>query len=203
MENKMAKFAVVQLGYEQEINQDAFQKFTSKELKKTFKCNKVEELEYCNKSIAEVSKSTGIATHDLSQLSRKLISTELDDMAKIRCGSETETKIFVLSDDASATSLAFDVLKNQSIIKLFQLDDEDIAIFVKSIGVIQSADDSISSLNEAKELCESLNEIESELGLSLVYRSAIDEIDEKISDIEIDLERSKEIVAKTLEAQWG
>lgn len=199
----MAKFIAVQRTYKQESDQDAFQKFTSKELKKTFKCKKVEELEYCNKSIAKAAKFTGIATYDLSQLSRKLTSTDLDDMTKNLYRSEKETKIFILSDDASATSLIFDVLKNEFIIRFFKLDDEDITEFTDSIELIQSADESISSLNEAKELCESLNEIELDLGLSLVYHGAIDEIEEKISDTESDLERSKETVAEIFEAQWG
>jgi hypothetical protein len=199
----MAKFIAVQTTYKQESDQDALQKFTSKELKKTFKCKKVEELEYCKKSISKVAKFTGIATYDLSQLSRKLTSTDLADMTKNRYRSEKETKIFVLSDDSSETALAFDVLKNNVIIKLFQLKDEEVNNFIESIEIIQSADDSINSLNEAKELCESLNEIESDLGLSLVYHGAINEIDEKISDIESDLDQSKETVAEIFELQWS
>ena len=198
----MAKFAAVQLGYKQEINQDAFQKFTSRELKKTLKCKKVAELKYCNKSNSKIAEFTGIAPYKLNQLSRILTATDLDDLTKNRYRTEEETKIFILSDDASATSLAFDVLKNEFIIKLFQLDDEDIENFTDSIELIQSADDSISSLDEAKELCESLNALESDLGLSLVYHSAIDEIDEKISDIESDVETSKDILSEIFETQW-
>ena len=199
----MAKFAAVQLGYKQEINQDAFQKLTSKELKKTLKCKKVAELKYCNKSNLKIAEFTGIAPYKLNQLSRILTAIDLDDLTKNRYRTEEETKIFILSDDASATSLAFDVLKNEFIIKLFQLDDEDIANFTDSIELIQSADDSISSLDEAKELCESLNALESDLGLSLVYHSAIDEIDEKISDIESDVETSKDILSEIFETQWS
>jgi hypothetical protein len=199
----MAKFIAAQLTYKQESDQDALQNFTSKELKKTFKCKKVEELKYCNKSVAKVAKSTGIAAYELNQLIRKLTSTDLDDMKKNRYRSDKETKIFVLSDDASQTAIAFNVLKNEFTIKFFKLDDSEVSDCIESLEIIQSADDSISSLNEAKELCESLNEIESDLGLSLVYHSAIDEIDEKISDIESDLERSREAVAEIFEAQWS
>lgn len=199
----MAKFIAAQLTYEQESDHDAFQNFTSKELKKTFNCKKVEELKCCNKSITKVSKFTGISDYKLSELSRTLTSTDLDDLSENSYRSDKETKIFVLSDDASATALSFDMLKSDFLIKLFQLDAGQVTIFNHSIEVIQSVDETISSLNEAKALCESLNEIESDFGLSLVYHRAIDEIDEKISDIESDLEDSKETVAEIFEAQWG
>lgn len=199
----MAKFIAAQLTYKQESDQDALQNFTSKELKKTFNCKKVEELKYCNKSIAKVEKFTGISDYKLNELVRTLTSTDLDDLSENRYRSDNETKIFVLSDDASATALSFDILKSDFIIKLFQLDARQVTKFNHSIEIIQSVDETISSLNEAKELCESLNEIESDLGLSLVHHSAIDEIAEKISDIESELEHSKETVAEIFEAQWG
>jgi hypothetical protein len=203
MEKKMAKFVAVQVSGNQEINEDSFQKFTSKELKKTFKCKKVAELKYCKKSNSKLAEFTEISEYKLNQLSRILTSTDLDDMSENRYGSDEDTKIFIVSDDALATSLAFDVLKNKCIIKFFQLDEEEVTNCIHSIETIQSADDLISSLYEAKELCESLNAIESDLGLSLVYHSAIDEIDEKIYDTESDVETSKETLEEIFEAQWN
>lgn len=199
----MAKFIAAQLTYKQESDQDALQNFTSKELKKTFNCKKVEELKYCNKSVAKVAKSTGIAAYELNQLSKKLTSTDLDRIIKNRFRGEKETKVFVLSDDALATALAFNVLKNEFTIKFFKLDDSEVSNFIELLEIIQSADDSISSLNEAKELCESLNSIESDFDLSLINYGALHEIEEKISDIKSDLESSKETVAEIFEAQWG
>lgn len=198
----MAKFVAIQASSYQEVNQEAFQKFTTSELKKTFKCKKVVELKCCNKSNSKVSKFADISDYKLNQLSRVLTSTDLDDMTENRYGSSDETKIFILSDDASTASLAFDLLKNDCVIKFFQLGDDEVTNFTQSIETIQSADDSISSLSDAKELCESLNSIESELGLTLVYNSAIDEIDDKISDIESDVETSKETLEEIFEAKW-
>ena len=84
----------------------------------------------------------------------------------------------------------------------FELNNEEITNFMHSIATIQSADDLLSSLDEAKELCESLNRIESDVGLTLVYRSAEDEIEEKISDIESEVETSKETLEEIFEAKW-
>jgi uncharacterized phage infection (PIP) family protein YhgE len=123
-------------------------------------------------------------------------------MTEIRYGSDENTKIFVLSDDASASALAFDILKSNCIIKLFQLENEDVTTLTNSIETIQSADDLISSLDDAKDLCESLNSLQEDLGLSLVYNGAIDDIEEKISDIESDVETSNETLEEIFEAQW-
>jgi hypothetical protein len=199
----MAKFIAVQQSYEHETNQDTFKKFTSKELKKTIKCEKVEELKYYNKSNSKLAEFAEISEYKLNQLSRMLSSTDLNDMTENRYGNMEDTKIFILSDDASTTALAFDVLKDNCIIKLFQLDNEEVTNFTNSIETIQSEDDSISSLNEAKELCESLNIIESDLNLSLVYHDAINDIDEKISDIESDVETSKKTLDEIFELQWS
>ena len=199
----MAKFLAVQVSDKQEINQDAFQKFTSKELKKTFKCKKVAELKYCKKSNSKLADFAEISEYKLNQLSRVLTSTDFEDMSENRYGSDDDTKIFILSDDALSTSLVFDMLTDNCIIKLFQLDNEEVTNFTHSVETIQSADDLISSLHEAKELCESLNSIESDLGLSLVYHSAIDEIDEKIYDVESDVDTSKETLEEVFEAKWS
>ena len=199
----MAKFVAIQMSKNQEKNQDVFQKFTTRELKKTFKCKKVAELKYCKKSNSKVAEISKISEYELNQLSRILGSTDLDDMSESRYKSVEETKVFVFSDDASSTALAIDMLEDVCIIKFFQLDEEAITSFTDSIETIQSADDSISSLNEAKELCESLNTIESDLGLTLVYHSAIDDIDENISDIESDVETSNKTLEEIFDAKWN
>ena len=87
--------------------------------------------------------------------------------------------------------------------KMFELSNEEVNNFIHSIETIQSADDLISSLEEAKELCKSLNSIESDLGLTLVYSRATDEIDEKISDIESDVETSNGTLEEIFEAKWN
>ena len=200
----MAKFVAVQLSDYQEINKEAFQKFTASELKKTFKCKKVAELKNYKKSNSSLAKFAEISEYKLNELSRIVTSTDLDDMTENSFGSEADTKIFILSDDALTTSLVFDVLKKNCIIKFFELnDDEEVMNFIDSIETIQSADDSISSLNEAKELCESLKSIQYDVGLTLVYHSALDEINEKISDIESDVETSNETLEEIFETQWN
>ena len=198
----MAKFAAVQLRDNQEINKNAFKRFTISELKNKIKCKEVLEVKYNKKSNAKLSKMTDIDEYKLNQLSGIMSSSNLDDMTENSYISKENTKIFIFSDDASSTALAFDVLNNNCMIKLFELNNEEITNFMHSIATIQSADDLISSLDEAKELCESLNRIESDVGLTLVYRSAEDEIEEKISDIESDVETSKETLEEIFEAKW-
>ena len=203
MEKKMAKFIAFQLSDKQKINQDAFQKITSKDLKKTCRCKKVTELKYGQKSVSKLAEFAEISEYKLDQLIRILSSTDFDDMSENNYGSDEDTKIFILSDDAIATSLEYDELKDKCIIKLFKLDEDEVTNFNNSIETIQSADDSIDSLNEAKELCESLQSIESDLDISLVYRSALDEIEERISDIESDVKTSKETLEEIFENQWN
>jgi hypothetical protein len=203
MEKKMAKFIAIQMIDYQEINKSSFNKFTATELKKMLKCKKVIELKFNAKSSSKAAEFTDISDYKLNQLSRTLMSTYLEDMTENRFGEDDRTKIFIFSDDASNTALAFDVLDDNCIIKMFELDNDGITNFIHSIHTIQTADDSISSLEEAKELCESLNTIESDLGMRLVYHSATDDIDEKISDIESDVETSNETLEEIFEAKWG
>jgi hypothetical protein len=203
MEKKMAKFIAFQLSDKQKINQDAFQKITSKDLKKTCRCKKVTELKYGQKSVSKLAEFAEISEYKLNQLSSILSSTDLDDISEMRYGSNEDTKIFILSDDASAKSVAFKDLKDKCIIKFFQLNDEQVTNFTHSIEIIQSAEDLIYSLDEAKELCESLKLIQDDVGLTLVYRNALDEIDEKNSDIESDVETSKETLEEIFDTQWN
>lgn len=199
----MAKFIAIQLSDYQEDNKEKFEKFTTAELKKTLKCKKVVQLNHSAKSKVKVSEFSGIAEYKLTQLSTTLISTDLEDMTERSYFQKENTKIFIVSDDASITALAFDVLTDNCTMKMFELNDDEITNFINSIETIQSAGDLISSLEEAKELCESLNELESDLGLTLLYHSATDEIDDKIYDIERDVETSNETLEEIFEAKWN
>ncbi len=199
----MAKFIAIQMTDYQEVNKNSFNKFTTTELKKMLKCKKIMSLKFNAKSTSKLAEFSDISDYKLNKLSRTLMSTHLEDMSENRYGEDKDTKIFIISDDASYTALALDVLAEHCIIKLFQLDNDEITNFIHSIETIQTADDSISSLEEAKELCESLNTIESDLGMRLVYHSATDDIDEKISDIESDVETSNETLEEIFEAKWG
>jgi hypothetical protein len=203
MEKKMAKFIAIQLTDYQEVNKNYFDKFTTTALKKMLKCEKVMQLKYNAKSNSKAAEFADVADYKLNQLVRTLTSTYFEDMTENRYAENENTKIFIISDDASSTALAFDVLTENYSLKIFELDDDEITNFIHSIETIQSADDSISSLEEAKELCESLSTIEADLGLSLLHRSATDEIDEKISDIESDVETSNETLEEIFEAKWG
>ena len=203
MEREMAKFAAVQNFNYQDINQDEFKKISASNLKRKLKCNKVIELKgygYRNKKAAEVAE---ISEYKLSEMRKLLISTDLVDMTESRFNAKENTRIFIFSDDVTCSELKFEGLEDKCVTKLFNLTNEDIYNFMQSIQIIQSADDSISSLEEAKELCQSLNYLESDLNMTLVYSSANEEIDERISDIEDDVNTSKESLEEIFETKWN
>jgi hypothetical protein len=202
MEKKMAKFAAVQNFNYQDTNQDVFKKITSSNLKKKLKCKKVIELKgfgYKNKNASEVAE---ISEYKLSEMRNLLISTDLEDMTESRFNAEKNTKIFIFSDDVKCSEIKFEGLEDKCVIKIFDLTTEDINNFTQSIKTIQTADDTISSLEEARELCESLKYLQSDLNLTLLYRRADEEIDEKLSDIEHDLESSKEFLEEIFATKW-
>ena len=70
------------------------------------------------------------------------------------------------------------------------------------IDVIQSSEDKISSLTDAKDQCESLSYIESDLNLSLLQSDAVETIESEISDIEADVVTSQECLDEIFETQW-
>ena len=202
MEKKMAKFAAVQMIDYQNINQESIKEFTSSELKKKFKCKKVVELKDYRYKKPKVAEFAQISESELNYLSSKLMSIDLRNYSDTRYKKNKKTQIFIFSDDASSSAFAFDFLKEDCTIKLFDLNDENISDFTQAISIIQTSDETLSSLSEAKDLCESLNDIEHNLGISLVDYNAIDTIEEKISDIEDEVESSKESLEEIFDAKW-
>jgi len=198
----MAKFAAVQMIDYQNINQESIKEFTSSELKKKFKCKKVVELKDYRYKKPKVAEFAQISEGELNYLSSKLMSIDLRNYSDTRYKKNKKTQIFIFSDDASSSAFAFDFLKEDCTIKLFNLNDENISDFTQAIEIIQSSDENLSSLSEAKDLCESLNDIEHNLDISLVDYNAIDTIEEKISDIEDEVESSKESLEEIFATKW-
>lgn len=199
----MAKFAAIQLNDFQQINQDALMKFTSSELKKKFKCKKVAELKHVSNKNAKVAEFSQISAYELYDLCNKLMSINLRNYSEIRYKKELNTKIFVFSDDASSSAFAFDVIRNDCTVKLFDLNEDNIDEFVQAIATIKSSDENLSSLNEAKDLCDSLTNIEYDLDIDVIQYNAIETIEEKISDIEDEVQNSKELVEDFFSNQWN
>ena len=88
-------------------------------------------------------------------------------------------------------------------IKLFELNEDTINEFTQNIQAIKSSDDSITLLNEAKDICERLNDIEHEVDINVIDFNAIEDIEEKISDIEYEVEASKESLKEIFNAKWS
>lgn len=198
----MAKFAAVQMIENQNINQESIKGFTSSELKKKFKCKKVVELKDYRYKKPKVAEFAQISESELNYLSSKLMSIDLRIYSDTRYKKNKKTQIFIFSDDASSSAFAFDFLKEDCTIKLFNLNDENISDFTQAIEIIQSSDENLNSLSEAKDLCESLNDIEHNLDISLVDYNAIDTIEEKISNIEDEVESSKESLEEIFATKW-
>ena len=121
----------------------------------------------------------------------------------IRFRTQKFTKIFIFSEEAESTAFAFDFLKEDFVIKLFELNEETINDFTQFIEIIKSSDDNIRLLNEAKEICERLNDIEHDVDINVLQYNAIEDIEEKISDIEDEVEASKESLEEMFDAKWN
>ena len=129
----MAKFAAVQMIDYQNINQDTFKKFTSSELKKKFKCKKVVELKDCRYKNKKVAEFAQISESELNYLSSKLMSIDLRNYSDTRYKKNKKTQIFIFSNDALTSAFAFDFLKEDCKIKLFELDEQSINDFTQAI----------------------------------------------------------------------
>jgi hypothetical protein len=113
------------------------------------------------------------------------------------------TKIFVFSDDAYSSAFAIDVIRNDCTVKLFDLNEDNIDEFMQAIATIKSSVENINSLNEAKDMCESLTNIEHDLDIDVVQYNAAENIEERILDIEVEVENSKELVEDFFSNQWN
>lgn len=200
----MTKFAVIQLRNYVSIDKDTFQqKFKTSELKKRFKCKKILELKNEKKDYVKEEVLSKISKFDLNQLSRNLHFTDLDDLSEFSMGLKEKTKIFIFSEDACSSAFAFDLLKDAIMVKLFSLNDQNINKFLNCLDVIKCAEDTINSLIEAKDQCESLSYIECDLNISLLHSDAIDLIENKISELEKKLVKSKKFVEDVFKNQWN
>ena len=176
----MAKFAVIQLNDFVKINLEEFdEKYKSSELKKYIKCKKIIELKNYHNKNTKAEELTNISANKLNLFSRTMQSIDLDDMNE-DFFNDRRTKIFIFSDDAISSAFSFEMLKDECKIKLIQLDESNIIKLINAIKVFHNSDDTINSLNNAKELCESLNCLESELDMNLTHCDAVDEIEDKI-----------------------
>ena len=200
----MTKFAVIQFQSYKSNDKDTFEKkYQTSKLKKQLKCENVIELNNDKSKKTKEEKFSKISDYKLIKLLRTLTSTDFDDLSKNRSYVEENTKIFIFSEDACASAFAIDILKKEVFLKLFQLTDESVSEFLEYIDVIQTSEQRISSLNEAKDLCESLSYIESDLNLSCLQSDAVENIESKISDIEADVVTSQECLDKIFENQWN
>ena len=199
----MTKFAVIQFQSYKSNNKETFEKrYKASELKKQFKCEKVLELRNKKTKNAKEAEFAKFSDYKLSKLLRTLTSTDFDDLSSKRSYIEENTKIFIFSEDACASAFAFDLLAKEVIVKLFQLTEQNVDEFLQYIDVIQSSEDKISSLTDAKDQCESLSYIESDLNLSLLQSDAVETIESEISDIEADVVTSQEWLDEICENQW-
>jgi len=198
----MAKFAAIQTSAYADSNQDALKNFTCSDLKKKFKCKKVLEVKDYKFKNTKAAEFAQIAEYEINDVHKKLSSIDLRNYSDIRFRKQKFTKIFIFSEEAVSTAFAFDILKEDYIIKLFELNEDTIDEFTQNIETIKSSDDSITLLNEAKDICERLNDIEHNLDIILVDYNAIDTIEEKISDIEDEVESSKEFLEEIFGTKW-
>ena len=199
----MTKFAVIQFQSYKSNDKESFEKkYKASELKKQFKCEKVLELKNKKTKNSKEAEFAKFSDYKLSELLRTLTSTDFDDLSSNRSYIEENTKVFIFSEDACSSAFAFNILKDDVISKVFQLTEQNVDEFLQYIDVIQSSEDKISSLTDAKDQCESLSDIESDLNLRLLQSNAVEKIESKISDIEDDVATSQECLDEIFENKW-
>lgn len=203
MEKKMAKFAAIQTSAYANNNQDALKNFTCSDLKEKFKCKKVLEVKDYKFKNTKAAEFAQMAEYEINDLHKKISTIDLRNYSDIEFRKQKFTKIFIFSEEAASTAFAFDFLKEDYIIKLFELNEDTINKFTQNIETIKSSDDSITLLNEAKDICERLNDIEHEVDINVIDFNAIEDIEEKISDIEDEVIESKESLEEIFDAKWS
>ena len=198
----MAKFALIYTKSRIESELKRFdKKYTSKYLKKLFKCEGVYEISRYGKEVSEIGKMTRISRQVIADMQRNM-GEEFNDY----CFDEGEliprsSKLFAFSKDAASTAFAFEVLMDGGI-KFFELNQKSASELNEKLSKLRSKSYDYQKLDEASDLLESLIYIENELGLSLTYSRGDEEIEEKREEWGYEIDELKMEVREAIDSNW-
>jgi len=198
----MNKFAMINLNHAHDTKKiTAFnKKFTAASLKKLLKCAEVLDLEVADYDASTLKSVTEIDKEKFDNLVNELSDFNISSLTKNSYYGRNSHKYFAFSCDATRSSFAFEKLKDNVSITLFELDDEDdVDTFIENIESIKSNNESIEELNDAKETLKNLENYENQFSLNLIQSDAEDEIERITEELESEVyEASEEIREKLM-----
>lgn len=181
----MTKFAIISLKDNDSITKEYFEaKFTEKKLKKQFKCKEVIEIPLYALNLPSLSNKMDIEEYDLREFIFAIRSINFIDFRDNGYSKKNLKKIFAFSDDALETTFAFDKLSDDIKIDLFELNNDNKDKFIEDILSIERSSEKIKLLVEAKDLCDSLSNVEGDLNMTFLYRNYDEEIEDEIDELE-------------------
>lgn len=162
-------------------------KFTASNLKKRLKCKEVIELKSQKLDVAILKSMTEIDEASFVNLTYELQNFDMSSLQK-NCWYKTSyQKYFAFSDDVIDKIDMIEKIKNEAVVTLFEVDEEDIDTFIENIENIKSNNESIDDLKDAKDTLDTLQNFENQFDLSLTSYDADDEIDTAIDNLEIEV----------------
>jgi hypothetical protein len=195
----MTKFAMISMNgtYDSKNLKTFNKKFTAERLKKQMKCTEVIDLlaNYDEDSLKLVSN---VDADTFENLVHELCDFNITSLDMHSYYGRNTRKYVAFSDDASSTSFAFEKLKDDVTITMFEIDEDNVDTFIANIENIKSNSESIENLNEAKEALETLQNFENELSLNLIRSNAEEEIDSKTEELETEVEDAREQISELL-----
>jgi hypothetical protein len=197
----MTKFAMINLTHAHDAKKlNAFnKKFTAASLKKLLKCTEVLDLQTADYDAAALKSVTEIDENKFDNLVNELCDFNISSLTKNSYYSRNAQKYFAFSGDAVRSSFAFEKLKENVAITLFELDDEDdFDTFIENIENIKSNNETIEELNDAKETLQNLENYENQFSLNLTQSDAEDEIERMSDELENEVEDASEQIRDKL-----
>ena len=185
----MTKFAMINTAYSNDKTKlNSFKKkFTVSNLKKRLKCKEVIELKSSKFDVAILKSMTEIDEASFVDLTNELQNFDMSSLQKNCWYKTSHQKYFAFSDDVIDKIDMIEKIKNEVVVTLFEVDEDEIDTFIENIENIKSNNESIDDLKEAKETLDTLQNYENQFDLSLTSYDADDEIDTAIHNLEIEV----------------
>ena len=178
---------------------DFSKNFTASSLKKLLKCKAVLDLQVAEYDESTLKKVTEIDEDKIDELVNELRNFNISSLEKNSYSDRNTQKYFAFSCDATSSSFAFEKLKDNVKITLFELDDEDaVDTFIENIENIKSNNESIEELNDAKENLENLEQYQNQFSLNLIQSDAEDEIERMSENLEREVDYASEEIRDKL-----
>lgn len=197
----MGKFLLIRCPSMGHTETKSFEKkYTASKLKKVFKCESIIELSRLQEPQIEAKKISKISTDVLRQITRQFLATDYEDSAFD--DEYRAKKLFILSDDAEISAMSFHVMTDDVRIEYFEISQKTCEELIETIEQISQNNYTKQEANEAKDLYESLQNLQYSLEINLVSRYGDDELDEKIDDCDTEIQTCREKVAELISEKW-